>query len=100
MVRVDNFVPGKMDELGIGYDVLRAVNPSIIHASISGIVPMCTAYSNIQIIPSFLLTMKQATAPVAPTLIEPDTTSSAPQKGGYCTSLVSLTALQPSLGSV
>ncbi|EFW13661.1 hypothetical protein D8B26_002590 [Coccidioides posadasii str. Silveira] len=35
-VIVDNFVPGKMDQLGIGYDTLSKVNPSIIHASISG----------------------------------------------------------------
>ncbi|OJD25570.1 hypothetical protein ACJ73_03057 [Blastomyces percursus] len=35
-VVVENFVPGKMDELGIGYDVLSKINPAIIHASISG----------------------------------------------------------------
>jgi succinate--hydroxymethylglutarate CoA-transferase len=34
--RVDNFVPGKMEAMGIGYDVLRKVNPSIVHASVSG----------------------------------------------------------------
>ncbi|KAJ5703091.1 hypothetical protein N7488_010639, partial [Penicillium malachiteum] len=33
---VDNFVPGKMDELGIGYETPRKLNPSIIHASVSG----------------------------------------------------------------
>ncbi|OAX82302.1 hypothetical protein ACJ72_03342 [Emergomyces africanus] len=35
-VVVENFVPGKMDELGIGYEVLSKINPAIIHASISG----------------------------------------------------------------
>ncbi|KAJ5112760.1 hypothetical protein N7532_000805 [Penicillium argentinense] len=35
-VVVDNFVPGKMDDLGIGYKKLREINPAIIHASISG----------------------------------------------------------------
>ncbi|KAJ5123799.1 uncharacterized protein N7515_007624 [Penicillium bovifimosum] len=35
-VVVDNFVQGKMDEMGIGYQKLREVNPSIIHASVSG----------------------------------------------------------------
>ncbi|EEQ89495.1 CoA-transferase [Blastomyces dermatitidis ER-3] len=35
-VVVENFVPGKMDELGIGYDVLSKINPAVIHASISG----------------------------------------------------------------
>ncbi|KAJ5599041.1 hypothetical protein N7450_000108 [Penicillium hetheringtonii] len=33
---VDNFIPGKMDEMGIGYEKLRSINPSIIHASVSG----------------------------------------------------------------
>ncbi|KAJ5923827.1 hypothetical protein N7466_008014 [Penicillium verhagenii] len=35
-VIVDNFIPGKMDELRIGYKTLSEVNSSIIHASISG----------------------------------------------------------------
>ena len=33
---VDNFIPGKMDEMGIGYDTLSKLNPKLIHASISG----------------------------------------------------------------
>ncbi|KAI9375038.1 CoA-transferase family III domain-containing protein [Aspergillus egyptiacus] len=33
---LDNFVPGKLEELGLGYEVFRKTNPSIIHASISG----------------------------------------------------------------
>jgi hypothetical protein len=36
--RVDNFVPGKMEELGMGYEKLRSINPSIIHASVSGLL--------------------------------------------------------------
>ncbi|BDD61517.1 hypothetical protein MAP00_006559 [Monascus purpureus] len=35
-VIVENFVPGKLDELGLGYEALRRVNRSIILASISG----------------------------------------------------------------
>ena len=35
-VVVENFRPGVMDKLGIGYDALRQVNPEIIYASISG----------------------------------------------------------------
>ncbi|KAJ6141724.1 hypothetical protein N7497_010823, partial [Penicillium chrysogenum] len=35
-VVVENFVPGKMDEMGIGYEKLREINPSIIYASVSG----------------------------------------------------------------
>ncbi|KAL3954099.1 hypothetical protein ACCO45_012055 [Purpureocillium lilacinum] len=35
-VVIDNFVPGKLDELNIGYERLRQANPTVIHASISG----------------------------------------------------------------
>jgi crotonobetainyl-CoA:carnitine CoA-transferase CaiB-like acyl-CoA transferase len=33
---VENFRPGVMDRLGIGYDALKKVNPGIVYASISG----------------------------------------------------------------
>ncbi|BFZ55248.1 hypothetical protein PYCC9005_002288 [Savitreella phatthalungensis] len=35
-VVVDNYLPGKLDQLGIGYSVLSKANPRIIHASVSG----------------------------------------------------------------
>lgn len=35
-VVTDNFVPGTMDRLGIGYEVAKRINPRIIYASISG----------------------------------------------------------------
>ncbi|KAI9700927.1 MAG: hypothetical protein M1820_006688 [Bogoriella megaspora] len=35
-VFIENFVPGKADELGIGYDHISAINPRIVYASISG----------------------------------------------------------------
>lgn len=35
-VVVENFRPGVMDRLGLGYDAMRAVNPSIIYACSSG----------------------------------------------------------------
>ncbi|KAJ5204417.1 CoA-transferase family III domain-containing protein [Penicillium cinerascens] len=35
-VIVENFIPGKLDKMGLGYDVLKSINPSIILASISG----------------------------------------------------------------
>ncbi|KAL3444171.1 CoA-transferase family III domain-containing protein [Aspergillus insuetus] len=35
-VVVENFIPGKLDKLGLGYDTLKAVNPRVILASISG----------------------------------------------------------------
>lgn len=33
---VENFVPGKADELGVGWEALRAVNKKLVFASISG----------------------------------------------------------------
>jgi succinate---hydroxymethylglutarate CoA-transferase len=35
-VFVENFLPGKLDSMGLGYDVLAAINPRIVYASISG----------------------------------------------------------------
>lgn len=35
-VLLENFSPGTMDRLGLGYNVLREVNPSLIYAAISG----------------------------------------------------------------
>lgn len=35
-VLVENFVPGVMDKWGLGYDVLKEVNPKLIYAAISG----------------------------------------------------------------
>jgi len=35
-VVIENFIPGGADELGIGYDAVRAVNASVVYASISG----------------------------------------------------------------
>jgi crotonobetainyl-CoA:carnitine CoA-transferase CaiB-like acyl-CoA transferase len=35
-VLVENFVPGTMGKLGLGYDVIRQLNPRIIYCSISG----------------------------------------------------------------
>ncbi|KAF2100463.1 CoA-transferase family III [Rhizodiscina lignyota] len=35
-VVVENFLPGKADELGVGYEKLSEINPSLIYASICG----------------------------------------------------------------
>src|SRR4051794_41557068 len=36
---VENFRPGVMDRLGLGYDDLRAINPSIVYVTGSGVGP-------------------------------------------------------------
>jgi succinate--hydroxymethylglutarate CoA-transferase len=38
-VVLENFMPGKLDALGLGYDALCKVNPAIIYASITGYGP-------------------------------------------------------------
>jgi crotonobetainyl-CoA:carnitine CoA-transferase CaiB-like acyl-CoA transferase len=38
-VVLENFTPGVMDGLGIGYEALRALNPKIIYCSITGFGP-------------------------------------------------------------
>ncbi|MBI3993454.1 MAG: CoA transferase [Candidatus Lambdaproteobacteria bacterium] len=35
-VFVENFAPGAIERLGLGYDVLRALNPSIVYAQVKG----------------------------------------------------------------
>ncbi|THC94079.1 hypothetical protein EYZ11_006449 [Aspergillus tanneri] len=35
-VVVDNFIPGKLEQLHLGYEVFKRENPAIIHASLSG----------------------------------------------------------------
>ena len=38
-ILVDNFAPGALDRLGLGYAVLSGVNPRLIHCSIKGFLP-------------------------------------------------------------
>src|SRR5437764_9000811 len=36
-VMVENFAPGAIERLGLGYDVVRAINPSIVYAQVKGV---------------------------------------------------------------
>ena len=35
-VMIENFAPGAIERLGLGYDVIKAVNPSLIYAQVKG----------------------------------------------------------------
>ncbi|KAG8236335.1 hypothetical protein J437_LFUL010469 [Ladona fulva] len=38
-VLVENYVPGKLDSLGMGYELIKNVNPSLIYVSLTGYGP-------------------------------------------------------------
>jgi len=36
---VDNYAPGVMEKLGLGYDIMSGINPGVLHCSIKGFLP-------------------------------------------------------------
>lgn len=41
-VLVENFIPGKLSEMGLGWEDCRKINPRLIYASISGMLCLRT----------------------------------------------------------
>lgn len=35
-ILVENYLPGKLEQLGLGYEDLKKINPKLIYASITG----------------------------------------------------------------
>jgi crotonobetainyl-CoA:carnitine CoA-transferase CaiB-like acyl-CoA transferase len=60
-VVIDNFRPGTMDRLGLGYQTLKAVNPRIIACSISGY----GAWGPLKDAPAFDLTAQAMAGPMS-----------------------------------
>jgi len=60
-VVIDNFRPGTMDRLGLGYETLKAVNPRIIACSVSGY----GAWGPLTDAPAFDLTVQAMAGPMS-----------------------------------
>ncbi len=77
-VVVENFSPGTMDRLDLGWDTLRALNPRIVYASISGFghtgpwVDRRSFDPIAQATSGYMWLMKDAVNPIGPPLQAPD----------------------------
>ncbi|TPX36275.1 hypothetical protein SmJEL517_g01406 [Synchytrium microbalum] len=38
-ILIENYLPGKLDEMGLGYEVMKQINPRLIYASVTGYGP-------------------------------------------------------------
>lgn len=38
-VLVENFIPGKLDQMDVGYEKLKKINPRLIYCAITGFGP-------------------------------------------------------------
>ena len=43
-ILVENYVPGKLDDMGLGYKELSALNPGLIYTSITGMQILCSFF--------------------------------------------------------
>jgi len=77
-VVMENFSPGTMDRLGLGWDVLQELNPGIIYASVSGFghtgpwVDRRSFDPIAQATSGYMWLMKEAVNPEGPPLQAPD----------------------------
>jgi crotonobetainyl-CoA:carnitine CoA-transferase CaiB-like acyl-CoA transferase len=77
-VVVENFSPGTMDRLNLGWDVLRGLNPGLVYASISGFghtgpwVDRRSFDPIAQAASGYMWLMKDAVDPTGPPLQAPD----------------------------
>lgn len=39
-ILVENFLPGKLDQLEVGYDRLKKINPKLVYCAITGFGPV------------------------------------------------------------
>jgi len=93
-VVIENFRPGTMDKLGLGYDTLKSVNPSIIYCAISGFGqegPLAQRPAYDQIIQGFCglmsLTGNEQTAPTRAGYIVCDTMAAMTAAFAICAAL-------------
>lgn len=88
-VVVENYRPGVMERLGIGYDVLKEINPGLVFASING-VGHAGPYSDRRVYDAIV----QAVSGIASLQADPKTERPVMVNSLICDKLTSMTAAQ------